>query len=278
MNNKKEVDKKGVYYVLLLVLVGLLISGGFLYHYQEKKKELDLHKRVLIDRLAETIEEYKALKTENDSLSNVIRQEQDQMMSLMDSISYVTVSSREKLFDFQLAFDRLRKELTSLRLQVDSLSRMNDSLVVENQMMSSKTSELESEIARNAGLKVNALRVDAINEKWGEPNITSSNSRTDYLKVCFTVVKNIRAEKGKYPVYLRVINPDRTVMTDGNPENSIEVAGSRLFYTLQKTIDFQGELINECYSIIREDFMEGTYLIELYLEGQKQAATQILLD
>ena len=285
MSEKVKVDKKGVYYVLLIVLLGLIITAIFLYRYQEKNKELEVHKRVLMTRLSDALAEYDSLKTENDSLSTLIEADQNQILSLMDSVEYVTVRDKEKLVNFEATFERLRKELVGLRFKVDSLTLVNDSLISENMAMTEKASQLESNnkelegaIARNAGLKVNAFRVDAINERRGEEKITSSDMWTDYFKVCFTVTENTLAEKGERPVYIRVINPNRTVMTSGQKDEFIELENLRIFYTIKETINCQGALLNECYKIVRDDFEEGNYLIEIYLDGKKQASTQLILD
>ncbi|MEQ9263321.1 MAG: hypothetical protein RLP14_09190 [Owenweeksia sp.] len=285
MSEKKTVDRKGVYYVLLIVLLGLIITTFFLYRYQEDNKNLEVHKRVLMERLADALTEYKSLKTENDSLSRLIEADQNQILSLMDSISYVSVRDRDKLVSFEETFERVRKELIGLRFKVDSLTLVNDSLINENRAMNVRASQLESSnkelegaIASNAGLKINSFRVDAINEKRGTENITSSNFWTDYLKVCFTVVENTLAEKGSRPVYIRVINPDRTIMTNNDKTQFIELENARLFYTIKQTVDYQGSILNECYQVKREDFDEGTYLVELYLDGKKQASAQLILD
>ncbi len=285
MSEKKTVDRKGVYYVLLIVLLGLIITTFFLYRYQEDNKNLGVHKRVLMERLADALTEYKSLKTENDSLSRLIEADQNQILSLMDSISYVSVRDRDKLVSFEETFERVRKELIGLRFKVDSLTLVNDSLINENRAMNVRASQLESSnkelegaIASNAGLKINSFRVDAINEKRGTENITSSNFWTDYLKVCFTVVENTLAEKGSRPVYIRVINPDRTIMTNNDKTQFIELENARLFYTIKQTVDYQGSILNECYQVKREDFDEGTYLVELYLDGKKQASAQLILD
>ena len=109
MSEKVKVDKKGVYYVLLIVLLGLIITAIFLYRYQEKNKELEVHKRVLMTRLSDALAEYDSLKTENDSLSTLIEADQNQILSLMDSVEYVTVRDKEKLVNFEATFELYKK-------------------------------------------------------------------------------------------------------------------------------------------------------------------------
>lgn len=74
MTNKAKVINTGLVYVIVLCFIGLLLTAFYLHKYMNRCRELDLHKKVLIDRLAEEVHDKGVFKHKYDSLVNYVNE------------------------------------------------------------------------------------------------------------------------------------------------------------------------------------------------------------
>ena len=72
MADKAKNVNKGLLYVIVLCMVGLMITSYFLITSMNEVRELNTHKDVLIRRLAEEVTEKKELQKEMDSLKKML--------------------------------------------------------------------------------------------------------------------------------------------------------------------------------------------------------------
>lgn len=287
MKKKLKPDRKGIYYVLLLILVSLIITAIFLYTYQEKNRELEVHKKVLMDRLAETLADYKSMKTANDSLQQIIDAGENQVVGLMDSLRLESSDNYERLLSYERKFFAMERRLRDLQGELDSLLTVNDSLSQENTVLADKANQLtevnqqlEQKIAEGSELRINSFRADGINRRLdGEEEVVNGNYWVDFVRVCFNVESNDLSSRGKRTVYLRVVTPDGKVMKGEGSNPVIPIASDPpLFYTQKHSLDYVGEAINDCFEVYRKKFPEGRYNIELYVDGRKMANAELNLD
>jgi len=81
MADKTKNVNKGLLYVIVLCMVGLLITSYFLIISVNEVRELNTHKEVLIRRLAEEVTAKKELQKEVDSLKQILEVDKIQPIS-----------------------------------------------------------------------------------------------------------------------------------------------------------------------------------------------------
>ena len=81
MADKVKTPNKGLLYVIVLCMVGLIITSYFLVENMNKVRELNTHKDVLIKRLAEEVTAKTELQKEVDSLKEILEVDKIQPIS-----------------------------------------------------------------------------------------------------------------------------------------------------------------------------------------------------
>lgn len=81
MADKAKNVNKGLLYVIVLCMAGLLITSYFLATAINEVRELNTHKDVLIKRLAEEVTAKKELQKEVDSLKEILEVDKIQPIS-----------------------------------------------------------------------------------------------------------------------------------------------------------------------------------------------------
>lgn len=81
MADKVNGPNKGLLYVIVLCMVGLIITSYFLIASMNEVRELNTHKDVLIRRLAEEVMAKSELQKELDSLKEILEVDKQQPIS-----------------------------------------------------------------------------------------------------------------------------------------------------------------------------------------------------
>ena len=101
--------------------------------------------------------------------------------------------------------------------------------------------------------------------------------RTHKLSVCFDVLDNKIAKQGDKTVYLKITEPGgKSVGNRSTGSNSFKTsAGEEIMYAATTTINYTGAKQNVCMNYEEQQdkmFPPGTYLIEVYIDGNLSGA------
>jgi hypothetical protein len=171
-------------------------------------------------------------------------------------------------------------------MQVDSLNRLNETLVAENTEMKEKVVEQNTQIsnlrteASTLKDKVDiAAQLDATGF-WVTPKNKRSKDEkkaknVKKLAFGFTIVKNVTAKNGERVIYARILKPDNSVL--GN-KGTFSYENTSLEYTEKKYIDYNGEEQSiTMYSDVEEFIGEGTYKVFIFCDKQMIGQTSFSL-
>ena len=108
------------------------------------------------------------------------------------------------------------------------------------------------------------------------------SKRTNKLESCFTVLENKIAKRGEKVVYMRVIEPGGKVLgnrAEGSSSFKKADSSEELLFTVSKPIDYTGDKQDVCVNWEEQDrvFVSGTYVIEIYIDGNLSASSSIVL-
>lgn len=273
--------------ILSVILVLLVAALGYLAKQivdkDNENKELqelaELDKAEMKNQYKEFDIQYQELqsKLSNDSLIAQIENERRHTQQLLEELEHTKATDAREITRLKKEIESLRKVLRSYVMQVDSLNRLNQSLVAENTQIKEQVVQANTEISnlsneRNqlkdkvniaAQLDATGFWVKANNKKGKEAKKVKDVKK---LSFGFTIVKNVTAANGQRTIYVRILRPDNTIM--GN-KGSFAYENTNLEFTEKKSIEYTGEeMAITMYSDITEFLEAGTYKLFVFCDGQ----------
>jgi len=250
-------------------------------------KEKETEKTELQHELDSVITEHNKIKISYGNLSD--------SLASKDSIIQANAIEIRKLLDTQWEYNKVRKKLTMLQniaqgyvRQMDSLYTVNRELQAENERI---RQEVKTEQSRNYSLMkdkeelsekmdqatfIKAYDVSAtaykIKSGGNKEQITDKATRTDRLRICFTIGENPLVPPGKKKVYIRIQRPDNVVVTKSKYDTFI-FNGQTLSYSIREDIAYQGKSLNLCVDWTKKDndkpAMKGRYVVTVFADDKE---------
>ncbi|MGC8804055.1 MAG: hypothetical protein ACP5PS_09860 [Bacteroidales bacterium] len=280
---ENQVSNRKVQVILTVIVVILAIALGALYMQYNKMKTdnaivqeaLEEQKESLTNELKDMMSEYEGLKSENDSLNNLISQQQDRIRRLLA----INASNLEKIKIYKRELATLREIMRSYIVQIDSLNQRNQKLVSENlevrnaleearknnEALSKEHETMSSKLQSAAILSAKNISVTLLNKRGKE---TERSSRVAKIKTCFTVRENPLVDAGEKIIYLRLTRPDNLVLSSSE-QDVIQYEGRQIAYSAKRAIQYEQKDIDVCiYWDNAGELITGVYTIDLFCEGK----------
>ena len=269
--------------VILLLLAGMAWLGYSLM--QEKQTNQDMQELAELDKQEMEKEyqnfalQYSEMKTyiKNDSIIAELTQEQERTQKLLEELKRTHASDAAEI-------TRLKKELASVRavlrsyvLQIDSLNRLNQDLMTENdrvrselaqsnqqnQTLASEKESLSEKVAIAAQLDATNISLTPLSKK-GKPEKYMKHAKS--LAVSFAITKNVTASNGTRSVFVRLTTPEGEVLNGGG---TFEYSGKQLTWSMKKDVEYTGEeTALTLYWTVNEYLGGGQYNVSIFCDGQ----------
>jgi hypothetical protein len=278
---------KGLLILLVVIIIGLLI-WTFLQRSTLSKltKEKELEATELKFELDSVIQEHNKIKLAYGALSD--------SLSAKDSIIQANAIEIRKLLDTEWEYNKIRKKLAFLQKvaqgyvhQIDSLYTVNRELKAENekirqdyrieqnrtQSLIKDKEQLSEKIDQATFIKAYDVRGTTFKVKGSSKEVlTDKASRTDRVKVCFTLGENPLVKPGKRSIYIRITRPDNVVIIKSKYD-TFTFNGQAIPFSLREDIDYQGKAMNLCINWDKKDTdkaaMKGKYSITVFTEEKE---------
>jgi len=227
---------------------------------------------------------YDTLQTNNDSLNAKLDEERQKIERLLA----INASNVQTIRTYRKEITTMREIMKSYIVQIDSLNTRNQLLIAENteikqQMrqveqtnveLSQEKNELSDKVEIASVIKAREIRPMPLNKKRKE---TDRLERFEKLEVSFILNENPIVEAGKKTVFMRIIRPDGLVITN-SPDNLFEVGEERMIFTENRTVDYLNRDVEMSIFVDNNgDFIEGSYEVKLYLDGNEIGSSSFLL-
>ncbi|MGM0665721.1 MAG: hypothetical protein ACQETA_00220 [Bacteroidota bacterium] len=288
-DDRKRNKTRTIMVVIAGVLGTVLAAMIILYFIQrnnmvEMETLLTEQKDSLTNELVMLKHGYDTLKTNNDTLNARLEEEVQKIERLLA----INASNVQTIRTYRKEITTMREIMKSYIVQIDSLNTRNQLLMAENveikeQMrqveqsnvaLSQERSELSSKVEVASVIKAREIKPVVLNKKRKE---TDRLDRFEKLEVAFILNENPIVEAGKLTVYMRVTRPDGLVITN-SPDNYFELDGERMFFTENRTVDYLNKDVEMSIFVDNNgDFIEGTYKIDLYLDGHNIGSSSFML-
>ena len=224
-------NKKGILIAAVAVLVIAIIGVTYLLFTEKQAnrelvQEFQLDKEDLENEYTRFAQQYDELKMtiSNDSLSQLLEQEQLKTQRLLEELRTVKSSNATEIRRLKKELATLRKVMIGYINQIDSLNKLTAQQkqviaeVTQKYNQASRQIDNLSEEKKNLDKKVTlAAQLDATNIRVEPRNkrgkVAKKVKDVVKLAISFTIVKNITAENGERTVYIRITKPDNDVLT-----------------------------------------------------------------
>ena len=278
-------NQKTLFITAVAVLI-VAILGVTYWLFTEKQtnrelvQEFQLNKEDLENEYTHFVKQYDELKmtVSNDSLSQLLEQEQLKTQRLLEELRTVKSSNAMEIRRLKKELATLRKVMVGYINQIDSLNKLTaqqkkviDDVTKKYNRASQQINTLAEE-KKNLDKKVTlAAQLDATHIRIEPRNKRGKVARKvkDVVKlaISFTIVKNITAENGERTLYIRIAKPDNDVLTK-NPANTFTYENRSLAYSIKKYIEYNGEEQNvNVFWDVEEFLYAGDYRVDIFDGG-----------
>lgn len=289
-------NKKNLLIIAVSVLVLALIGLTYLL-FSEKQtnrelvQEFQLDKEDLENEYTRFAQQYDELKltVSNDSLADLLAQEQVKTQRLLEELRTVKSSNATEIRRLKKELATLRKVMIGYINQIDSLNKLTAQQkqviaeVTQKYNAASRQINNLSEEKKNLNQKVTlAAQLDATNIWIELRNKRGKKAKKvkDIVKLAigFTIVKNITAETGERTLYIRITKPDNDALIK-SPSNTFPYENRTLTYSIKKYIEYNGEeqTINVFWDV--EEFLyAGAYRVDIFADGTMIGSQKFTLE
>jgi len=274
----------GVLIAALLILLIWLITQRTQLTRLVKEKETE--KTELQKELDSVIQEHNKTKAAYGQLADSLKRK--------DSLIQANAVEIRKLLDSQWDYNKVQKKLARLQTiaqgyvrQMDSLYTINHELQTENEKIRQdfqneqtkskalvKDKEaLTEKVNQAAILTAYGITVTPLKVKGGDrEQPTDKASRTDRLRICFTIEENPLVKAGDRIIYIRVTRPDNIVVIKSKYD-TFTFNGQVVPYSLRQDITYQGKAMNICVNWTKKETdkpaMKGKYSVSVFTEDKE---------
>ncbi len=285
---------------LLIVAIAILLAALFGLTYllfsekqtnRELVEEFTLEKEDLENEYTHFAQQYDELKltVSNDSLAELLSQEQLKTQRLLEELRTVKSSNAAEIRRLKKELATLRKVMVSYINQIDSLNRVNHEQKQVIEEVTKKFNDASRQIntltedKKTLDKKVTlAAQLDATNIWFEAQNKRSKKVKKakDAVKLVagFTIVKNITAETGERTLYINIYKPNNEVLTKGSG-NTFKYENRTLPYSIKKYIEYNGEEQSiTVYWNVDEYLSSGTYRVDIFASGSLIGSRSFTLE
>ena len=289
-------NKKSLLIAAVAVLVIAIIGITYLLFTEKKAnrelvQEFQLDKEDLENEYSSFVQRYDELKfkVSNDSLAQLLDQEQLKTQRLLEELRTVKSSNATEIRRLKKELASLRKILVSYVSQIDSLDRINkrqqqviadvtqkyNTASQQISTLSKEKENLDKKVTLAAQLDVTNIRIEPRNKRG---KVAKKVKDIVKLAISFTVVKNITAENGERTIYIRFTKPDNDALTK-SASNTFSYENRTLTYSIKKYIEYNGEEQNvNVFWDVEEFLYAGNYRLDIFEGGNLIGSQKFTLD
>ena len=284
MGNQDNNSKlKAIIGVLAILLIGSLI---YIFKLTSDAKTLQTtvttvksEKESVLKDLEDLKTNYDAAIAENTTMSDELIDERDKVVKLIadlkaskgDNASLQKYKTQYKAMEQKM--QNLMQEVAVLKKQNQTLTTNLDSTTVElednkkyNQVLVGQNEQLAKTVELGSKLSITNLKTASYKVRSsGKQIATDKASRTDMLKINFTVAENKIAKSGDKTYYVQVIDSKNNVLGD---KATISFGETSLTYSFTTTVKYENKTVEVSEQLPGKDFAKGTYFVNVFDKGE----------
>ena len=255
----------------------------------DTQKELTEEKQLVMNDLNAMAKQYDEAIGENDIANANLIEARGRIQGLIDSLK-ISETNVKSLWRYKTKYASLQKEMDVLLAQNDSLRVENsylatsldstrvrleertvftDSLLVQNTAL--------AEVVENASVlnTVDLKGYGVIERTSGKIIPTERASRSDKVRVCFTVSKNKLVQAGDQELYIQVIDPKNNTL---GLNEQVQFDDKTLNYSVISKFNYENANLNICEFVTSKgDFEKGRYIVNVFNDKDLVSTSEFTL-
>ncbi|WP_309612631.1 hypothetical protein [Flavobacterium sp.] len=284
MENQNNHSKlKAIIGILAVLLIGSLI---YIFKLTSDSKTLQTtvttvksEKESVLKDLADLKTTYDAAIAENTSMSDELIAERDKVVKLMSDLK-ASKGDNASLQKYRTQYKALEQKMQNLMQEVEVLKAQNQTLTTNldstkvvlednkkyNQVLVGQNEELAKTVELGSKLTVTNLKTASYKVRSsGKQIATDKASRTDMLKINFTIAENKIAKSGDKTYYVQVIDSKNNVLGD---KATVSFGDQTLTYSFTTTVKYDNKTVEVSEQLPGKDFAKGTYFVNVFDKGE----------
>ena len=284
MQNQDNHSKlKAIIAVLAILLIGSLI---YIFKLTSDAKTLQTtvttvksEKESVLKDLADLKTNYDAAIAENTTMSDELIAERDKVVKLMADLK-ASKGDNASLQKYKTQYKAMEQKMQNLMQEVAVLKKQNQTLTTNldsttvvlednkkyNQVLVGQNEQLAKTVELGSKLSITNLKTASYKVRSsGKQIATDKASRTDILKINFTVAENKIAKSGDKTYYVQVIDSKNNVLGD---KATISFGETSLTYSFTTTVKYENKTVEVSEQLPGKDFAKGTYFVNVFDKGE----------
>lgn len=293
MENNGNSKSTGLKVALGILLVLFLGTGFYTSKLYNEKKETEAtlvkEKQQVMTDLNNMAKQYDIVIGENETANQNLVEARARIQGLMDSLQ-VSQNSVASLWQY-------KKKYLSLQEEMNVLLTENDKLKIENSLLATsldstnvklaertmftdslliQNTEISNVLENAAVLQTVGLKAFGVIERSSGKLIpTERASRSDKIRVCYTVAKNSLVGAGDKELYVQVTDSKGNIL---GANEQITVGTESVNYSLVSKFNYENRSLNICEFVSPSgDFAEGRYVVNVYNSKELVSTTEFTL-
>ena len=293
MDNNGNSKSTGLKVALGILLVLFLGTGFYTSKLYNEKKETEAtlvkEKQQVMTDLNNMAKQYDIVIGENETANQNLVEARARIQGLMDSLK-VSQNSVASLWQY-------KKKYLSLQEEMNVLLTENDKLKIENSLLATsldstnvklaertmftdslliQNTEISNVLENAAVLQTVGLKAFGVIERSSGKLIpTERASRSDKIRVCYTVAKNSLVGAGDKELYVQVTDSKGNIL---GANEQITVGSESVNYSLVSKFNYENRSLNICEFVSPSgDFAEGRYVVNVYNSKELVSTTEFTL-
>ena len=249
---------------------------------KEIVEQMEFEKEQLEDEYEELAVQFDGYQTQdihNDSLVELLSQEQQRVQDLLEELRITKVTNARRIAELKKELATVRQVMVGYVHQIDSLDRTNKKLVAENQQVKKQYQEvarqaqqLEEErtqlaevVSRASMLEITHFEMVPLNKRDRKTTIYNQIQK---LQFDYIVGRNITNKPGVKTLYMRLTRPDGEIMQK-SVSDVFRFENSEIAYSVSKDFEYAGEEISgSLYWLVEEILQIGWYNADFFVDGE----------
>ena len=284
MQNQDNQSKlKAIIGVLAILLIGSLI---YIFKLTSDAKTLQTtvttvksEKESVLKDLADLKTNYDAAIAENTTMSDELIAERDKVVKLMADLK-ASKGDNASLQKYKTQYKAMEQKMQNLMQEVAVLKKQNQTLTTNldsttvvlednkkyNQVLVGQNEQLAKTVELGSKLSITNLKTASYKVRSsGKQIATDKASRTDMLKINFTVAENKIAKSGDKTYYVQVIDSKNNVLGD---KATISFGETSLTYSFTTRVKYENKTVEVSEQLPGKDFAKGTYFVNVFDKGE----------
>ena len=284
MQNQDNHSKlKAIILVLAILLIGSLI---YIFKLTSDAKTLQTtvttvksEKESVLKDLEDLKTNYDAAIAENTIMSDELIAERDKVVKLIADLK-ASKGDNASLQKYKTQYKAMEQKMQNLMQEVAVLKKQNQTLTTNldstivvlednkkyNQVLVGQNEQLAKTVELGSKLSITNLKTASYKVRSsGKQIATDKASRTDMLKINFTVAENKIAKSGDKTYYVQVIDSKNNVLGD---KATILFGETSLTYSFTTTVKYENKTVEVSEQLPGKDFAKGTYFVNVFDKGE----------